>query len=100
MTFETSKYISRIYIDPKTLQPPQSLNTRDKVDSLRSELLFPKSPAFCNNFKKEQKKKVEELKQLAQYAQQKNIPFNVEEQNFYRSRQCQNRFQKFTHTMN
>ena len=63
---------------------------RDKAEKLRNDLLFPKSPAFVNNFRNV--KKDVELTQLAQHAHSRNIPFNSEEQNFYRSRQCKQRF--------
>ena len=61
--FETSRFLGRKFVDPKSLQPPQSITMRDKAEKLRNDLLFPKSPAFVNNFRNV--KKDVELTQLA-----------------------------------
>ena len=78
-----------------TLQPPHSLQKRDK--QAMKGISFPISPSFVHNYNTA---KAVKLKPAQKVCTENNIPFCAEEDKFYKLKQNKTRFKSFEKAMN
>jgi hypothetical protein len=79
------------------LQHPFGVKTRKTNEGLARQITFPASPAFVNNYKMHKDPNVPKMTDVVA---KKNIPFNVEEQCYYKIKQEKQRFKQFAHSIN
>ena len=92
-----SSLVSNTSINPDRMLPPCSLQVREGANRTKKQLKFPMSPAFVNIYKMNRDIKVPKVQE---FCLDKNIPFNSEEQNFYKLKQSQIRFKEFKNSIN
>ena len=95
--FEQSGFLSQNSIKPSNMLPPCSLSPRENAEKLEKSLKLPMSPAFISIYKMSKEISVP---RAHDFCREKNIPFNSEENNFYRMKQSEKRFKNYSQTIN
>ena len=72
---------------------PISIKLRSSVEPIK----FPVSPAFVHNYKT---KKGIKMENMVDFCAKQNIPFSLEEQNFYKVKRNKEQFRQFKNTIN